>query len=231
MGMNPDTMNEGLPAPGESRNEFVNLLLFDFDGVLVDSLDLYAEAVARCLEQIGTPIVKSKEDYLALFDGNFYESMAARGVDLAAFAQAAMEILPGIDYGAMKPFAGLIPVLAALHKNHLLAVISSNGYLTIRAMLVRFGFDPYFGEIFGSDFRFSKKEKIAFALDKYGIPPEKTFYIGDTAGDILEARAAGVRSVAVTWGWHSRERLVAVRPDFLIDTPDGLLSIDTATGS
>ena len=137
-----------------------SLLLFDFDGVLADSLDLYSEAVARCLERIGTPIVKNREDYLVLFDGNFYESMAARGVDLAAFAQAAREILPGIDYNAMQPFAGLIPVLDALQKNHSLAVISSNGYRTIRAMLTRFGFDLYFREIFGSDFHFSKKEKI-----------------------------------------------------------------------
>jgi phosphoglycolate phosphatase len=205
-----------------------SLFLFDFDGVLVDSLDLYAEAVARCLERIGTPIVKNREDYLVLFDGNFYESMMARGVDLTAFGQAAQEILPRIDYDAMKPFAGLIPVLEALQKEHSLAVISSNGYRTIRAMLVRFGFAPYFMEIFGSDFLFSKKEKIDHALEKYGIPKEKAFYIGDTAGDIVEARAAGVRSVAVTWGWHDRERLVAVHPDFVIDTPEGLLSIDPA---
>jgi phosphoglycolate phosphatase len=201
------------------------LFLFDFDGVLADSLDLYAEAVARCLERIGTPIVKTREDYLALFEGNFYESMAARGVDLAAFAQAAKEILPGIDYGAMKPFDGLIPVLDALQKNHLLAVISSNGSRTIRRMLERFGFDPYFEEILGSDFLFSKKEKIDHALAKYGIPLERVFYIGDTTGDIVEARAAGVRTVAVTWGWHSRERLVAAHPDFLVETPEGLLSV------
>ena len=201
------------------------MVLFDFDGVLADSLDLYAEAVARCLERIGTPIVKNREDYLALFEGNFYESMAARGVDLAAFAQAAMDILPGIDYGAMKPFDGLIPVLDALQKDHLLAVISSNGSRTIRRMLERFGFDPYFEEILGSDFLFSKKEKIDHALAKYGIPPERAFYIGDTVGDIKEARSAGVRTVAVTWGWHSRERLVAARPDFLVETPEGLLKI------
>ena len=207
-----------------------SLFLFDFDGVLADSLDLYSEAVALCLERIGTPIVKSKEDYLVLFDGNFYESMAARGVDLAAFAQAAREILPGIDYDAMKPFAGLIPVLDALRKNHYLAVISSNGYRTIRTMLTRFGFDPYFREIFGSDFHFSKKEKIDHALEKYGIPREKAFYIGDTVGDILEAQAAGVLSVAVTWGWHDRERLVAVHPDFVVDAPEGLLSIASDDG-
>ena len=201
------------------------LFLFDFDGVLADSLDLYAEAVARCLERIGTPIVKTREDYLALFEGNFYESMAARGVDLAAFAQAAMEIMPGIDYDAMRPFDGLIPVLDALQKDHLLAVISSNGFRTISRMLERFGFDPYFEEILGSDFLFSKKEKIDHALAKYGIPPERTFYIGDTTGDIVEARAAGVRTVAVTWGWHNRERLAAAHPDFLVETPEGLLSV------
>jgi phosphoglycolate phosphatase len=193
------------------------LLLFDFDGVLVDSLDLYAEAVARCLERIGTPIVKSKEDYLALFD-------------VAAFTEASREILPRIDYGAMKPYDGLIPVLTALEKDHILAVISSNGYRTIRVMLERFGFAPYFREIFGADFRFSKKEKIAYALEKYGIPGERAFYIGDTAGDIVEARAAGVRSVAVTWGWHSRERLAASHPDFLVDTPEGLLSVAGNSG-
>jgi phosphoglycolate phosphatase len=205
-----------------------SLFLFDFDGVLADSLDLYADAVARCLERIGTPIVKGKEDYLDLFDGNFYESMASRGVDLAAFAQAAKEILPMIDYNAMKPFPGLIPVLAALQKDHILAVVSSNGSRTIRKMLARFGFDPYFREVFGFEFLFSKKEKIGHALEKYGILREKAFYIGDTAGDILEARSAGIRSVAVTWGWHDRERLRAVRPDFLIDTPEGLLTIAPA---
>ena len=129
----------------------------------------------------------------------------------------------------MKPFDGLIPVLAALQKDHLLAVISSNGYRTIRTMLDRFGFAPYFREILGADFRFSKKEKIAYALEKYGIPGERAFYIGDTAGDILEARAAGVRSVAVTWGWHSRERLAAAGPDFLVDTPEELLAIPRAS--
>lgn len=203
-----------------------SLLLFDFDGVLADSLDLYADAVTRCLERIGMPFDKGREEYLALFDGNYYESMAARGVDLVAFAQATKEIFPAIDYDAMKPFSGLIPVLEALQKNHLLVVVSSNGSRTIGKMLARFGFEPYFREILGYDFLFSKKEKIDHAVEKYGIPREMTFYIGDTCGDILEARAAGIKSVAVTWGWHDRERLLAVRPDFLIDTPEGLLTID-----
>jgi phosphoglycolate phosphatase len=207
-----------------------SLFLFDFDGVLADSLDLYADAVTRCLDRIGMPFEKGREDYLTLFDGNYYESLAARGIDLVAFAQATKEIFPAIDYDTMKPFSGLAPVLDALRKDHLLAVVSSNGSRTIQKMLARFGFDPYFKEILGYDFLFSKKEKIDYAVEKYGILREMAFYIGDTCGDILEARAAGVRSVAVTWGWHDRERLLAVGPDYVIDTPEGLLTIHPAGG-
>ena len=65
------------------------LFLFDFDGVLADSLDIYSEAVMRCLERIGTPIVKNREDYLTLFEGNLYDSMTARGVNLADYARGA----------------------------------------------------------------------------------------------------------------------------------------------
>ena len=205
-----------------------NLLLFDFDGVLADSLDLYAEVVARSLARIGTPIVKSKEDYLALFEGNFYESMATQGVDLAAFSEAVKERLPGIDYDGMKPFDGLAPVLELLQRGNILAVVSSNGSETIRRMLVRFGFDRFFQGIFGSDFLHSKKEKIAHALSEFGIPRERTLYIGDTTGDIREARRAGVRTAAVTWGWHSREKLAAACPDFLVESPEGLLQMAAA---
>lgn len=206
------------------------LLLFDFDGVLADSLEIYSAAVVRCLEQIGTPIVKSREDYLDLFEGNLYESMKSKGVNLADYARAAREIMPGIDFAAMKPFPGLGPVLAALSREHCLVVISSNASKMIRRLLTGFGFDGCFEEILGADFSVSKKEKIDHALAKYGMDARNTFYIGDTAGDIREARAAGVRSVAVTWGWHSRERLLAAQPDVLVDTPEALLSLGSGLG-
>ncbi len=203
-----------------------SLLLFDFDGVLADSLALYSEAVRLILERIGTPIVRDRDDYLELFEGNFYESLAARGVDLSAFSAAAKEILSDLDYRSLRPFPGLIPVLSALQKCCLLAVVSSNGSQTIEKALDSFGFTSYFQDILGSDFLFSKQEKIRHALSKYGVAPNRACYIGDTTGDIVEAKAAGVLSVAATWGWHSREKLLSAAPDFLIDTPRDLLGLE-----
>lgn len=201
------------------------LLLFDFDGVLADSLSFYAEAVRLILEKIGTPIVRSRDDYLELFEGNFYASMESRGVNLTAFSKAAKEILPGMDYSAMRPFPGLVPVLKTLESDGLLAVVSSNSAPVIEEALDRFGLRRYFQEILGSDFLFSKQEKIIHAYSKYGIGPGNTYYIGDTTGDIVEAKAAGVLSVAATWGWHSRGKLAGLSPDYIVDKPEELLGL------
>jgi phosphoglycolate phosphatase len=44
-------------------------------------------------------------------------------------------------------------------------------------------------------------------------------------GDIKEGRLAGVTTVAVTWGWHSKEKLQAAGPDLLVEEPEGLLTL------
>lgn len=72
---------------------------------------------------------------------------------------------------------------------------------------------------------FSKVEKIRHITERSGMQGNGTFYIGDTVGDILEAKQAGVKTVAVTWGWHTKEQLSVANPDSLIDSPEELLEI------
>ena len=201
------------------------LFLFDFDGVLVDSLGVYEKTVRRCLEEIGQPIVHNRDEFLDLFDENFYEAIVKKGVNLESFTKASVGILAQVDYDEITPILPVFPVLAEMKRNCILVVISSNASAAIRTALSRYRFNGCFQEILGSDFHLSKKEKIDFAIAKYGIARESTFYIGDTVGDIVEAKMADVKSVAVTWGWHDRERLVKAAPDFLVDTPGELLKI------
>ena len=201
------------------------LLLFDFDGVVVDSLDVYEGTVTRCLNKIGQPIVKSRADFLELFEDNFYTSLVRKGVDLTAFMNASTDILAQVNYGEMKLFYDLIPVLAKLKVANILAIISSSDSQDINLIMTRFHLNGYFRDILGSDVNFSKKEKILHAVDKFGTGKENTYYVGDTTGDIKEAKAVGIKTIAVSWGWHSREKLAAVGPDHLIDTPKELLKI------
>jgi len=201
------------------------LFLFDFDGVLVDSLSLYEKSVNICLERIGKPLIASREEFLDLFEDNFFSAIAKRGVDVGEFMAASKAVTPALNYGVVRPVTELIPVLAELKKRHGLIIISSNSSFAIRLMLAKFSFDPYFDDVLGADFNFSKIEKILYAMGHYGTNGGRTFYVCDTAGDVREAREAGVKTVAVTWGWHPRERLERAKPDAFIEKPEDLLRL------
>ena len=96
----------------------MKLLLFDFDGVLVDSLDVYEKTVTQCLAKINHPLKRGREEFLELFDGNFYEMLAQKGVDLDQFMTASVDILSQVDYTRIKPFEAMWPVLQELKKKH-----------------------------------------------------------------------------------------------------------------
>ena len=204
----------------------MKLFLFDFDGVLVDSLDVYEKTVTDCLQKINQPLTRGREEFLELFEGNFYESLVKRGVDLDKFMESSVNILAEVDYNKMKPFGAMRPVLDELKKNHPLIVISSNDSPTIQEALRLYNFNGIFQEILGSDFMFSKKEKILYAAKKYQVELQDIYYIGDTTGDIKEGKQAGVKTVGVTWGWHSKEKMAAAEPDYLFDNPQLLLTLN-----
>lgn len=206
-----------------------NLILFDFDGVLADSLEMYESAVNMCFERIGFEPVRNRLEFLSLFEENFYEVIARRGIDLRAFAEASAAIAPDLDYGSVRIHPGVLDLLFLLKKGNDLIIISSNSSRAIRAIFPEA--DSCFQQVLGCDFTFSKIEKIRYAMEFFRARGENTFYVGDTTGDILEARTAGVKTVAAAWGWHTREMLERARPDFLIDNPVQLLDLFGLPGS
>ena len=203
----------------------MQLLIFDFDGVLVDSLDVYEKTVTDCLKVINQPLTRGREEFLELFEGNFYESLVQKGVDLGKFVAASEDILSKVNFAEMKPFDAIRPVLRELVKNHSMIVISSNDTPTITEALRLCDFNGIFSEVLGSDFMLSKKDKILHVIEKYNATLQDIYYIGDTTGDIKEGKQAGVKTVGVTWGWHSKEKMAASQPDYLFDQPEDLLKI------
>lgn len=61
------------------------------------------------------------------------------------------------------------------------------------------------------------------ALRRLGAGPEDACYVGDAPFDLQAGRAAGVTTVAVTWGFFSPEQLAAEAPDAIVDTPAALV--------
>lgn len=63
---------------------------------------------------------------------------------------------------------------------------------------------------------------LLFALDKLGCRSDGAVYVGDAIVDVRAARAAGMASIAVTWGAGQQSALASERPDLLVTSADEL---------
>ena len=68
-----------------------------------------------------------------------------------------------------------------------------------------------------------RPEPVLEALRRLGAGPERACYVGDAPFDLQAGRAAGVTTIAVTWGFFPREQLAAEGPDAIVDSPAELL--------
>jgi phosphoglycolate phosphatase len=109
------------------------------------------------------------------------------------------------------PFSGAADLLAALaeHKDVRLGIATGHVSHAIAPALERFGWQGHFCTVQTADKAPSKPHPgmILQALSEAGVRAEDAIMIGDTAFDIEMARAADVRGVAVSWGYHRPDRL------------------------
>jgi phosphoglycolate phosphatase len=192
----------------------MKLIIFDFDGVLVDTLD-----VNFSINKSADPSI-TLEKYIAHFEGNIYDAVKL----------GKKKAIPDFfKHYNLKTRRLTVPeeiknVLKNLSHNFQLAIVSSTPSASIKTILSREGADTYFKDILGQETHTSKVVKIKMLLQKYNVDPMDAVYVTDTTGDVREARECDVRSVAVTWGFHTKETLQKVNPAFIVDNPEELMS-------
>jgi len=96
-------------------------------------------------------------------------------------------------------------------------VITSNIGNIVKKYLNKHNLKPE--QVIGAEHETSKVKKLL------KIKNNKTFYIGDTVGDIKEGKLAKVKTIAVTWGFHKKELLKKQNPDFIVDSIEDLENI------
>ena len=203
----------------------MNVLLFDFDGVIADSLAVFHESMAAVCLPHGFPQFEDRERFLDLFDGNMVEGLRQAGVPPAS--------IPGIlgELGAMlaavpdryPPFPGIVDAFRKLTAVAPVYVITSNLTSVVEAWLERYGVAGV-RDVLGADKESSKRVKIRRVAAQW--PALQPVYIGDTLGDMEEAHAAGALAVAAGWGWHDEARLRRGSPNRFLETPSVLPALD-----
>lgn len=203
-------------------------ILFDLDGTLVDSLQGIAASLNHALADSGFPT--HSEDAVRGFIGNGSRNLIMRscpvgsGEDVIDTVEQAFKAHYDRAWpSGTHPYPGIAELLDFLQSSgHTLAVLSNKPH-PFTAAIVREIFPAiHFAAVLGQRPGIPHKPDPTGALEisnTIGIPAARCVLIGDSTMDIDTAKNAGMSSIAVTWGFHDRARLLAAGADDIADTP------------
>jgi phosphoglycolate phosphatase len=127
---------------------------------------------------------------------------------------------------AEKPFNGIANLLRDLSSapNTVLGLATGHTSVTVAPALAALQWRDFFRTIQAADMAPSKPHPAMLlqALEATGVAPENAIFVGDTTYDMEMARAANVRSMGVSWGYHKAEQLAAAGASFVASTVDEL---------
>ncbi len=195
-------------------------VIFDLDGTLVDSLPDIAGHLNSALADAGLATYSTAEIRRWVGSG------AAQLVARATLADRADDVLARFrthyrssPYGRTSVFAGLPEVLDELEPKKLAILSNKPQDLVVSiadGLLARWAFLKVVGEKPGIP-RKPDPTALLQIVHRLALPPQACVMIGDSEIDIATARAAGMRSIAVTWGLCDRDVLETA--DHVVTTP------------
>jgi len=205
------------------------LILFDYDGVLADTLEGLLQSGQEACNRLGIKHLVTKDDLSNLEVMSFASFGRACEVPEHFVDEFVRICLNFLTERKSPPaiFTGLDHVIKHLSLHHRIAIITTNSSQNVNAFLLKHGLDSLIHAIYGVDSPGTKAEKISKAMDRLldNGKQEPVFMVGDSLSDVLAATEASVTSIAVTWGHQSLEYLLRGNPDYVVSTPHQLLEI------
>jgi HAD superfamily hydrolase (TIGR01549 family) len=209
----------------------IELLIFDFDGVLVDSKQSILYTFQRSLEKQGYHYsIEEIERYIGqkpeeVISDLIPQDDSKRSEKIERAKGEYDKILCSKEgLNKVKLLAAAIETVRTLsEKKFILAIVTNQYRKIVEATLKYFSLDGYWDKIIAVDDGFkSKVDAALFIIKLYKTSPQNTAYIGDMVKDIEVAKKVGCKMIAIP-GWHSTEKLKNANPDYLINTLEELI--------
>lgn len=207
----------------------MKLIIFDFDGTLVDSRSLILESHRIVFGEFRLPAPPPARS-LALVGKSLnviLAELAGPTAPIAEMVRAYDLLLPQLradDAFAERPFDGVGDLLSELSSkaDTVLGLATGHRSDTVAPALEALRWDGHFRTIQAADTAPSKPHPgmLLQAMAATGVTPEDTIFIGDTTFDMEMARAARLRSIGVAWGYHGAELLIVAGADRIAGTID-----------
>lgn len=202
------------------------LTIFDYDGVLIDSLQQVLSVSAEFCHSIGHAPVPTKETIETLDVMTYPELARTAGIPsprIDAFTRYVFDRFQSTNAPVVF-FPGIKSLLQQLSPRKT-AIVSGNAKDIISAQLTAQGLAAKIGLIYGALEPGDKAKKIKTACLEAGVNPAMACMVGDAVSDMRCAKRAGVTAIAVTWGWQPKHILSKENPDYVVDTVSELSSL------
>jgi HAD superfamily hydrolase (TIGR01509 family) len=202
------------PSPSSLR-----VILFDWDGTLLDSFASDAAAYASMFSSLG--ISWSEDDFARRYSPNWHRVYRAVRLPRAKWDIADRLWMRAYKQQNPRLRAGAKLALRMLHRNFRLGIVSAGSGWRVRKQLKKFGVWHYFDVcVCGDDLRERKPNPapLRAALGRLRASPDETVYVGDTAEDIEMARRARVRAIGVLGPFPTAARLRAASPEVILSS-------------
>ena len=205
--------------------------LFDFDGTLVDTTDLIYQSMRHATgEVLGREI--SRDVLMANVGQPLPRQMELLSAEHAEALLDSYRLHNEENHDALiKEFPGVEESLARLKAAGVrVGVVTSKRRFSVDMALKNF---PGLGGVVDQWVTMEdttehkpRPEPLLKGLELLGnVPREEAAYVGDSPYDVAAAKAAGVESVAVSWGAFSEDALRAVEPDHLVPDLDAAVDV------
>ncbi|MBW2977357.1 HAD family hydrolase [Candidatus Woesearchaeota archaeon] len=201
----------------------IKALIFDYDGVIFDTINIAWNVVKTVCDKYCKRKIKTKKEFLEIYKTNFYTAMEQRGVTDADMEKLKKDSIKILKTKHPKSFKNIPETIKKLSKKYKLAVVSSNYADVMKNDLKKAGILKNFKLIIGAEHEEHKTKKIRLCLKKLKIKPSQAVFVTDTVGDIKEAKKVKLKTMAVTWGFHKKDKLLKANPDFLVEKPKQML--------
>lgn len=207
-------------------------LIFDFDGTLGDSRECGILATQKVFSEmeLTIPDEKTIEYYMGIPIEKSFLEMADKQLseeELKELLTIFRSHYQFFEEKTLKVFDGIPKLLTILKEQGIKCfVVSSKKTDILNRNLKGLGIAAFFAETIGSDKVTHYKpypEGITLIFKNHTLQKEEVRMIGDATFDIEMGQAAGVGTVAVTWGSYTKEALLGVGPDFFIEHPLDLI--------
>ena len=212
------------------------IIIFDLDGTLINTIDDLGQACNYALAACGFPTHKI-EDYPRLV-GNGINKLIERALpEKLRQEETVMQVreyfVPyydehNCDY--TRPYEGIPQLLKTLkEQGHYLAV-ASNKYQVATEKIVAQLFPGIFDIVLGERENIARKPDPQIVYDILStlntqLSTTNCLYIGDSLVDAATAKAANLPFVACTWGFCTKEQLLTVTPDHMVNHPLEILTL------